>query len=136
MSLVSLRRVSLRGTDKGYSCCSSLVSRSSRLLCLCPEPETVEYGGMGLGYLEHAIVMEEISRASGSIGLSYGAHSNLCVNQITRNGNEEQKEKYLPKVGHPWLSLCKAYLRLHWFKGCVCSSVPSSSLESAQGPSR
>lgn len=62
-------------------------------------PGAVEYGGMGLGYLEHAIAMEEISRASGSIGLSYGAHSNLCVNQITRNGNEMQKSKYLPKVG-------------------------------------
>eukprot|EP01114_Cavostelium_apophysatum_P000516 TRINITY_DN1046_c0_g1_i1.p1 TRINITY_DN1046_c0_g1~~TRINITY_DN1046_c0_g1_i1.p1 ORF type:complete len:425 (+),score=119.72 TRINITY_DN1046_c0_g1_i1:128-1402(+) len=57
-----------------------------------------QYGGLGLGYLEHALVMEEISRASGSIGLSYGAHSNLCVNQITRNGTEKQKEKYLPKL--------------------------------------
>jgi len=57
-----------------------------------------EYGGAGLGYLEHIIAMEEISRASASIGLSYGAHSNLCVNQIRRNGNEEQKKKYLPKL--------------------------------------
>ncbi|GGF63962.1 MAG: isovaleryl-CoA dehydrogenase [Terasakiella sp.] len=57
-----------------------------------------EYGGAGLGYLEHIIAMEEISRASASIGLSYGAHSNLCVNQISRNGNEEQKKKYLPKL--------------------------------------
>ena len=59
---------------------------------------TVEerYGGAGMGYLEHVIAMEEISRASASIGLSYGAHSNLCVNQIRRNGSEEQKEKYLP----------------------------------------
>lgn len=57
-----------------------------------------EYGGSGLGYLEHIIAMEEISRASASIGLSYGAHSNLCVNQIRRNGNEEQKQKYLPKL--------------------------------------
>ncbi|KAK4527218.1 hypothetical protein GAYE_SCF37G5140 [Galdieria yellowstonensis] len=55
-----------------------------------------QYGGLGLGYTEHCIAMEEISRASGSIGLSYGAHSNLCVNQIVRNGNEEQKQKYLP----------------------------------------
>ena len=57
-----------------------------------------EYGGSGMGYLEHVVAMEEISRASASIGLSYGAHSNLCVNQIRRNGNEEQKQKYLPKL--------------------------------------
>ncbi|KAI6057313.1 isovaleryl-CoA dehydrogenase, mitochondrial [Marmota monax] len=58
----------------------------------------VQYGGSGLGYLEHVLVMEEISRASGAVGLSYGAHSNLCINQIVRNGNETQKEKYLPKL--------------------------------------
>ena len=57
-----------------------------------------EYGGVELGYLEHVIVMEEISRASASVGLSYGAHSNLCINQIRRNGSEEQKKKYLPKL--------------------------------------
>jgi isovaleryl-CoA dehydrogenase len=57
-----------------------------------------EYGGAGLGYLEHAVAMEEISRASASVGLSYGAHSNLCVNQIRRNGNAEQKTRYLPKL--------------------------------------
>ena len=57
-----------------------------------------EYGGAGLGYLEHCIAMEEVSRGSASIGLSYGAHSNLCVNQIRRNGSEEQKRKYLPKL--------------------------------------
>src|SRR5690242_14894259 len=57
-----------------------------------------EYGGSGLGYLEHCVAMEEISRGSASVGLSYGAHSNLCVNQIRRNGNEEQKRKYLPKL--------------------------------------
>lgn len=57
-----------------------------------------EYGGSHLGYLEHAIVMEEISRASASVGLSYGAHSNLCVNQIRLNGTAEQKTKYLPKL--------------------------------------
>lgn len=57
-----------------------------------------EYGGSGLGYLEHAVVMEELSRASASVGLSYGAHSNLCVNQIRRNGSESQKRKYLPKL--------------------------------------
>ncbi len=56
------------------------------------------YGGSGLGYLSHTIAMEEISRASASIGLSYGAHSNLCVNQISINGTEEQKQKYLPKL--------------------------------------
>ncbi|SAL94896.1 hypothetical protein [Absidia glauca] len=57
-----------------------------------------QYGGLGLGYLEHTFVMEELSRASGSVALSYGAHSNLCVNQIVRNGNDAQKEKYLPKL--------------------------------------
>ncbi len=57
-----------------------------------------EYGGAGLGYLAHCVVMEEISRFSASVGLSYGAHSNLCVNQIFRNGNDAQKRKYLPKL--------------------------------------
>src|SRR3954451_21180647 len=57
-----------------------------------------EYGGAGMGYLAHMIAMEEISRASGSVGLSYGAHSNLCVNQIKRNGSDAQKKKYLPKL--------------------------------------
>lgn len=57
-----------------------------------------QYGGSGMGYLEHVIAMEEISRASASVGLSYGAHSNLCVNQIARNGNEQQKQQYLPKL--------------------------------------
>ena len=56
------------------------------------------YGGMNMGYLAHVIAMEEISRASGSIGLSYGAHSNLCVNQLDKNGSEAQKQKYLPKL--------------------------------------
>ena len=55
-----------------------------------------EYGGAGMGYVEHVVAMEEISRASASVGLSFGAHSNLCVNQIRRNGNERQKLKYLP----------------------------------------
>jgi isovaleryl-CoA dehydrogenase len=57
-----------------------------------------EYGGTGLGYLEHVVAMEEVSRASASVGLSYGAHSNLCVNQIRRNGSDAQKRKYLPKL--------------------------------------
>ncbi len=57
-----------------------------------------EYGGAGLGYLAHAVIMEEISRGSASVGLSYGAHSNLCVNQIFRNGNDDQKRRYLPKL--------------------------------------
>ncbi len=57
-----------------------------------------QYGGAGMGYLEHCIAMEEVSRASGSIGLSYGAHSNLCINQIRRNGSDEQKRRYLPKL--------------------------------------
>jgi isovaleryl-CoA dehydrogenase len=61
---------------------------------------TVEevYGGSGMGYLAHTVAMEEISRASASVGLSYGAHSNLCVNQIRKNGSEAQKQKYLPKL--------------------------------------
>ncbi|MBX9869014.1 MAG: acyl-CoA dehydrogenase family protein, partial [Burkholderiaceae bacterium] len=65
------------------------------LLGITVEPE---YGGSGMGYLEHVIAMEEISRASASVGLSYGAHSNLCVNQIRLNGNPEQRQKYLPKL--------------------------------------
>lgn len=63
------------------------------LLGITVEPE---YGGAGMGYLEHVIAMEEISRASASVGLSYGAHSNLCVNQMRRNGTEAQKRQYLP----------------------------------------
>ncbi len=57
-----------------------------------------EYGGAGLGYLEHCVAVEEVSRASASVGLSYGAHSNLCINQIRRNGSEAQKRRYLPKL--------------------------------------
>ena len=57
-----------------------------------------QWGGLGLGYLEHVVAQEEVARASASIGLSYGAHSNLCVNQIRRWGNEAQKAKYLPKL--------------------------------------
>ncbi len=57
-----------------------------------------DHGGAGLGYLAHCVAMEEISRASASVALSYGAHSNLCVNQISRNGSEEQKARYLPKL--------------------------------------
>ena len=64
--------------------------------CGVPTPEA--YGGLGLGYLEHVVAMEEISRASGAIGLSYGAHSNLCVNQIRRWGSVEQKRRHLPKL--------------------------------------
>jgi len=55
-----------------------------------------EYGGVGMGYLAHCVAMEEVSRASASVGLSYGAHSNLCVNQIRRNGNEAQKRNTCP----------------------------------------
>ncbi len=57
-----------------------------------------EFGGAGLGYLAHAVVMEEVSRGSASVGLSYGAHSNLCVNQIALNGSDEQRQRYLPKL--------------------------------------
>src|SRR3982074_1861035 len=65
------------------------------LLGITVEPE---WGGAGLGYLEHCVAMEEISRASASVGLSYGAHSNLCVNQIRRNGSDNQKRRYLGKL--------------------------------------
>jgi isovaleryl-CoA dehydrogenase len=57
-----------------------------------------EFGGLGLGYLEHVVAMEEVSRGSASVGLSYGAHSNLCINQIRRWATPEQKRKYLPKL--------------------------------------
>src|SRR5437660_4535285 len=57
-----------------------------------------EYGGTGLGYLEHCVAVEELSRASAAVGLSYGAHSNLCVNQIRRNGSDDQKKRFLPKL--------------------------------------
>src|SRR5580658_10207120 len=57
-----------------------------------------EFGGSGMGYLEHCVAMEEVSRASASVGLSYGAHSNLCVNQIRLNGTPAQKKNYLPKL--------------------------------------
>ena len=57
-----------------------------------------EWGGSGLGYLEHVVAMEEISRASASVGLSYGAHSNLCINQMRRWGNDDQKKRYLEKL--------------------------------------
>ena len=57
-----------------------------------------EWGGAGMGYLEHCVAMEEISRASASVGLSYGAHSNLCVNQLRKNGSDDQKRRYLPKL--------------------------------------
>ncbi|MGB0848095.1 MAG: acyl-CoA dehydrogenase family protein, partial [Thiolinea sp.] len=65
------------------------------LLGMTADPE---YGGTGMSYVAHVVAMEEISRASASVGLSYGAHSNLCVNQINRMGTPEQKEKYLPKL--------------------------------------
>lgn len=65
-----------------------------RKLCAC----LAEDGGVGLGYLDHILVMEEVSRVSGSVALSYGAHSNLCVNQMVRHANQKQKQKYLPKV--------------------------------------
>lgn len=57
-----------------------------------------KYGGLDLGYFYHTLAMEELSRASGSVALSYGAHSNLCVNQIHRHGTEAQKQKYLPDL--------------------------------------
>ncbi len=57
-----------------------------------------DYGGTQMGYLAHVVAMEEVSRGSASVGLSYGAHSNLCINQIARNGNQQQKQRYLPKL--------------------------------------
>src|SRR5450432_3147160 len=57
-----------------------------------------EFGGLGLGYVEHVVAMEEVSRASASVGLSYGAHSNLCINQLRRWGTAQQKSRYLPKL--------------------------------------
>ena len=65
------------------------------LLGITVEPE---WGGAGLGYLAHVVAMEELSRVSGSVGLSYGAHSNLCVNQLRRWGTQEQKRRYLPRL--------------------------------------
>jgi len=65
------------------------------LLGVTAEPE---YGGTGASYLDHILIMEELSRAAAGIALSYGAHSNLCINQLTKNGTDEQKAKYLPKV--------------------------------------
>ena len=59
---------------------------------------TAKYGGTEAGYFDHVLVMEEMSRACGAVGLSYGAHSNLCINQLRRYGSEEQLQKYLPKV--------------------------------------
>ena len=73
-----------------------------------------EYGGSGMGYLAHLVAMEEISRASGSVGLSYGAHSNLCVNNVFHNGNEAQRKKYIPK-------LCSGE-----FAGALAMSEPGS----------
>src|SRR3569833_2727427 len=67
-------------------------------LCLHGITVEEEYGGSGRGYLAHCIAMEEVSRASAAVWLSYGAHSNLCVNQLRRNGAEAQKRKYLPKL--------------------------------------
>lgn len=78
--------ISLRQQD------DALITTCLNRVCL------VEDGGVGLGYLDHIIVLEEMSRVSGGIALSYGAHSNLCVNQMVRHANEKQKEKYMPKV--------------------------------------
>lgn len=72
-----------------------------------------EYGGSEMSYFDHVIAMEELSRASGSIALSYGAHSNLCVNQIVRHGNKAQKEKYLPKVSFD-LNIMLCILIIHY----------------------
>jgi len=70
-----------------------------------------EYGGANMGYLAHMVAMEEISRASASVGLSYGAHSNLCVNQIKRNGTPRSSGKYLPKLDHRRARRCAGHER-------------------------
>ena len=84
------------------------------LLGITADPE---FGGSGLGLMEHCLVVEEMSRAAGGIALSYGAHSNLCVNQINRHGTREQKERLLPKVRRWWrfgslLESCSCLLRV------------------------
>ena len=84
-------------TDKNNNFPNQLWKKMGDMGILGVTAET-KYGGLGMGYTEHCIIMEELSRYSGSIALSYGAHSNLCVNQLTKNGNDEQKAKYLPKV--------------------------------------
>src|SRR5574341_564612 len=82
----------------GTRCATSCRRRSRRALGVLGITVEEEYGGTAMGYLAHIVAMEEISRGSASIGLSYGAHSNLCVNQIRRNGSEAQKKKYLPTL--------------------------------------
>ena len=76
------------------------------LLGITADPEC---GGSGMGYLEHVVAMEEVSRASASVGLSYGAHSNLCVNQIRKNGNEEQKRRHLPPIARSETQWCQGF---------------------------
>ncbi|XP_057483598.1 isovaleryl-CoA dehydrogenase, mitochondrial isoform X3 [Actinidia eriantha] len=83
---------------KRVECISILPSKPSEYRNLTHWVFVEEYGGLGLGYLYHCIAMEELSRASGSVALSYGAHSNLCINQLVRNGTPAQKQKYLPKL--------------------------------------
>ena len=77
-----------------------------------------EYGGTDMGYLAHVLIMEEMSRIAGGIALSYGAHSNLCINQLVRNGTDEQKEKYLPKlISGEHVGMLKNYFRFS-FNDC------------------
>lgn len=90
---MGLLGITVSGKVPEFVCASRMLNKNPTCnLCL------VEDGGVGLGYLDHVIVMEEMSRVSGGVALSYGAHSNLCVNQMVRHGNHKQKEKYLPKV--------------------------------------
>jgi isovaleryl-CoA dehydrogenase len=106
---IDMLRASVRGfAEDRIAPIAAEIDRTDRFpIELWPEMGTLgllgvtveeEYGGAGMGYLAHAVAMEEVSRASASVGLSYGAHSNLCVNQIRRNGSEAQKRKYLPKL--------------------------------------
>lgn len=96
----------------------------------------VEDGGVGLGYLDHVIVMEEMSRVSAGIALSYGAHSNLCVNQMVRHANMKQKEKYMPKVradGAPHTRVSNTEPPEDQLGGGLSSQPVSSSLQLLTG---
>ena len=108
-SEVEMLRDSVRGfaQDKIAPCADEIDRSNSFPRALWPQLGALgllgvtveeEWGGAGLGYLHHCVAMEEISRASAAVGLSYGAHSNLCVNQLRRNGSDEQKRRYLPKL--------------------------------------
>src|ERR1700732_950119 len=106
---IDMLRTTVRGfAEDRVAPLAAEIDRTDRFpIELCPEMGELglhgitveeEYGGAGMGYLAHCVAMEEVSRASAPVGLPYGAHSNPCVNQIRRNGNDAQKKKYLPKL--------------------------------------